>query len=343
MAGETKRLTIAIPTLNRASLLVRALESALAQTSDEIEILVSDNGSTDKTPAVLARYNDPRLRKLRRETTIPVAQHGTYIFSQVDTEFLLVLSDDDWIEPEFCAEVLALWRRHPELSFIYTGCIEHYDDVGVPALVGPEIETSLDFIEAQAAKKRQVSWCACVTRAADLRRFGPQPDDRIIGDMFFWTKIAFLGPVGCVARPLAHYEALRPDGDNESRATPILVWAEDTRRLHHEILENIRGHADRSSIDEVSLRKSLHRYLAGSVANQFVWVRLSGSSRWGCLKSLCYCFTIAGWGLGSALRVLAAMILPRRQLRGLVLHNARRLQRQRCMAPTRQAACSRSR
>jgi glycosyltransferase involved in cell wall biosynthesis len=334
-AQTKKRLTIAIPTLNRASLLVRALESALAQTSDEIEILVSDNGSKDDTPAVLARYDDPRLRKVRRETTIPVAQHGTYIFSQVDTEFVLVLSDDDWIEPEFCADVLALWRRHPELSFIYTGCIEHYDDVSVPALAGPEIEKSLAFIAAQAANQRQVAWCACVTRVADLRRFGPQPDDRIIGDMFFWTKIAFLGPVGCVARPLAHYEALRPNGDNESRSTPIIAWAEDTRRLHREILEKVHSHPDRKSVDDFSLRKSLRSYLVGSLANQFVWARISGSSRWRCLKSSWYCFTTTGWRLGSPLPVLAAMILSRRHLRSLVLRNARRLQRQRGAAPAR--------
>jgi glycosyltransferase involved in cell wall biosynthesis len=47
------RLTIAIPTLNRAQLLTRAIESALAQTSPDIEIIVSDNGSTDDTPAVI--------------------------------------------------------------------------------------------------------------------------------------------------------------------------------------------------------------------------------------------------------------------------------------------------
>ena len=41
------RLTIAIPTVNRARLLPRAIESALAQTSSEIEIIVSDNGSTE--------------------------------------------------------------------------------------------------------------------------------------------------------------------------------------------------------------------------------------------------------------------------------------------------------
>ncbi len=96
----TARMTIAIPTLNRAELLIRALDSALAQTSDEIEILVSDNGSSDATQAILIGYNDPRLRKIRWESTVPRAQHGALIFAQIATEFVLVLSGDDFLEPD---------------------------------------------------------------------------------------------------------------------------------------------------------------------------------------------------------------------------------------------------
>ncbi len=320
----TARLTIAIPTYNRADLLQRALDSALAQTSAEVEILVSDNGSTDATPAMLAKYEDPRLTKIRRETTVPRAQHGTLIFAQVRTEFVLVLSDDDYIEPEFAAEVLSLFTRHPELSFVYTGCLEHYDDVLVPARVGPEVEDSLSFMAAHCANTRQVSWCACVTRVVDLRRIGPQPDDRIIGDMFFWTKIAFQGPVGCVARPLSHYIVMRPGGDNESRTTPITEWGEDTRRLQREILALLPAHgADAAYMRRI--KKFMRGYLFGSIANQFVWGRIHGMGRWALLQKFPYCFLRRGWGLGSPLPVLAAVILPRPAVRKLVLLNAKRL------------------
>ena len=44
----------------------------------------------------------------------------------------------------------------------------------------------------------------------------PQPDDRIIGDMFYWTKLAFRGPVGCIPRVLSHYILFRSQNDNVS-------------------------------------------------------------------------------------------------------------------------------
>ncbi len=324
----TPRLTIAIPTYNRVDLLPKALNSALAQTSREIEILVSDNGSKDGTPEYLATVQDPRLRKLRRETTVPRAQHGTLIFQQVRTEFILCLSDDDYIEPEFAEQVLKLFDKHPQLSFVYTGCIEHYDDVELPALTGPEIEDSQRFIAAHYANRRQVSWCACVTRVADLIRLGPQPDDRIIGDMFFWSRIAFQGPVGCVAKPLAHYVALRPAGDNESRTTPIIAWANDIKRLQHEVWALLKQHGARN-IDEYSLRLNMRSYLIGSLTNQFVWARLSGMSRRDCAKILPYCLTVRGWGAGQTLPIFASLILGRETLRRVLLWNAARYAKRR--------------
>jgi hypothetical protein len=322
------RLTIAIPTYNRSRLLRRALDSALAQTSAEVEILVSDNGSDDDTPALLARYRDPRLRCVRRAVTVPRARHGTLIFAEIDTEFVLVLSDDDYIEPDFCSEVLRLFDARPDLSFTYTGCIEHYDDQELPALVGPRVEGTLEFLDGYYQGRRQVSWCACVTRVADIRRIGPQPPDRICGDMFFWTRIAFQGPVGCVARALAHYTVLMPGGDNESRTTPILAWAKDVSRLADEVLQRVAGGAPPAGYVG-ALRAHVRQHLARSIANQFLWARIHGMSHAACLRLVPQALGVIRWSIPSLARVFAACLLSRRALRRLVLGGIARMAGQR--------------
>jgi glycosyltransferase involved in cell wall biosynthesis len=321
---RTALLTIAIPTFNRATLLPRALESALAQTSERIVILVSDNGSTDNTQEVLAQYSDRRLRSVRRESTVPRAQHGTLIFSEIETEFILVLSDDDFIEPEFSSEILKLFDEHPELSFAYTGCIEHYDDLLLPALVGPRIEPPLEFVAAHFSGKRHVSWCACVTRVADLRRFGPQPDDRIIGDMYFWTKIAFLGPVGCISHRLSHYTVLVEGGDNESRTTPIIPWARDVKRLTDEVMTAVKVSGATVRYQE-NLMANMGKYVTRSIANQFMWARLFGMTRLECLTMVGPAFHFGRWNSQSITRVGAALLLGRKMLRKLILRGISRL------------------
>jgi hypothetical protein len=322
------RLTIAIPTYNRASLLRRALESALAQTSDQIEIYVSDNGSSDDTADVLAQYQDKRLRSIRRDTTVTRARHGTLIFSEVDTELILVLSDDDYIEPEFSREIIRLFDEHPDLSFAYTGCVEHYDEFELTALVGPRTEEPLNFIGALFAGKRQVSWCACVTRVSDLRRLGPQPEERIIGDMYFWTKIAFQGPVGCVALPISHYTVLMPSGDNESKTTPVLEWARDVKRLTEEVTISVRS-ASAAAQYQIELKQSMAKYLARSIANQFLWGRIFGMSRFRCLRLLMPALQIGGWHFDGLTRIAGALILSRRQIRRLVIWNVAKMSAQR--------------
>src|SRR6185436_15663072 len=54
--------SVVIPTYNRSDLLRQAVESVLAQTLDDLEVVVSDNHSTDDTRDVIAGFDDPRVR-----------------------------------------------------------------------------------------------------------------------------------------------------------------------------------------------------------------------------------------------------------------------------------------
>lgn len=321
--GMVPRLTIAIPTINRAHLIGRAVASAVAQTSPNIEIIVSDNGSIDETPAVIARYAGRGLRTFRHEVMMSAAEHGQFLFEQAQGEFFLGLSDDDFLEPEFAAEVLAMFDRHPELAFVYTGCAVHYEDCQVPALVGPAVEPGATFLAAHYAGKREISWCACVTRVRDLREVGPQPDNRILGDMFFWTKLAFRGPVGCVPRVLSHYVLLRSQNDNISHGTPPFVWARESRLLADEVIAASRR-AGAGSDYLSRLIADARQQVARSSANQFVWTRVRGASLKETWKSLFDCLPYLSWNPKVLNRVAAALLLPRKLLRYLLLKAAAR-------------------
>lgn len=317
------RLTIAIPTLNRAPLLGRAIESALAQTSPDIEILVSDNGSRDDTPAVIERYAGRGLRTFRHSSTIPATQHGQFLIEQARGEFFVGLSDDDFLEPEFAAEVLALFDRNPELSFAYTGCAIHYEDCQVPAVVGPPLEPGAAFLAAHYADGREICWCACATRVRDLLELGPQPESCIIGDMFYWTKLACRGPVGCLPRVLAHYVLLRPQNDNLSHATAPAAWAHESRTLADGVIEALRRTgADKDYLSR--LQTDCRRHIGRSTANQFVWTRLRGASRAKAWSWVADCLPYFSWNPTALSRLAAALLLPRETLRRLLLSSAAR-------------------
>ena len=320
MTTAQPRMTIVIPTVNRPHFVRRAVESALAQTAQDIEILVSDNGSTHETQNALAKYRDPRLRMLRREKTIPASAHGNYLVEQARGEFILPLSDDDFLEPDMAARALDLFDRRPDLSFVYTGCWMHYGPEPFPALTGPEVESGEDFIAAYFAERRELCWCACVTRVADLKAIGPIPNDLIFGDYFYWMKLVFNGSVGCIQAPLAHYTFMT---DNLSSSTPVLSWASQIRSLADEVIATYeKGCNDQGKTQE--LRHICARWVGRATANQFVWNATRGTSTAVLIRAFADCFPFFAHERSAWPRVAIALIFPQPLLKWLIHRAAAR-------------------
>lgn len=95
-------VTIAIPTYNRANLyLTQAIESAINQTYPNLEIIISDNCSTDDTEMVIRSFKDPRIRYFRQEKNIGGNNNFNFCLKQARGEYFLLLMDDDLIDSDF--------------------------------------------------------------------------------------------------------------------------------------------------------------------------------------------------------------------------------------------------
>ncbi|MGI8557472.1 MAG: glycosyltransferase family 2 protein [Solirubrobacteraceae bacterium] len=102
-------VSIAIPTFNRAATLERALASALAQTHPETEILVSDNASTDATAELCAAHAG-RVRYLRQPRNVGPTENFNTLFRECRGDYVLMLADDDWLDPDYVERCLTAMR-----------------------------------------------------------------------------------------------------------------------------------------------------------------------------------------------------------------------------------------
>jgi glycosyltransferase involved in cell wall biosynthesis len=136
VADAQPRLTVLLPTYNRAASLPRAIDSVLAQTCSDLALLISDNASTDETGAVCASYveRDPRVSYFRQPVNRGPIPNFNWLLAQADTEFLLMLADDDWLDSDYVERCLAVIERDPSLSIV-TGATRYYEGDAPPDLV----------------------------------------------------------------------------------------------------------------------------------------------------------------------------------------------------------------
>ena len=108
-------VTIAIPTFNRASWLKNCVSSALSQTYKNIEVIVSDNASTDETQEVLKTVADPRLRVVRQKSNIGLLPNWNACLAEARGEYIVLLADDDTIAPRMLDQSIALIKNDPQI------------------------------------------------------------------------------------------------------------------------------------------------------------------------------------------------------------------------------------
>jgi glycosyltransferase involved in cell wall biosynthesis len=116
---ESGKISVIIPTWNRADLLPRAIESVLRQTREADEIIVVDDGSTDETAAAMRPFEARGIRYLRKENGGASSARNLGIES-AKGEFLAFLDSDDEYRPELLAETMAMLEKHPSAGVAYT-------------------------------------------------------------------------------------------------------------------------------------------------------------------------------------------------------------------------------
>lgn len=104
-----------MPVHNGAASLEAAVRSVLDQTMPDLEVIISDNLSTDATPEICARLaaDDPRIRYIRQSTLLPVVDNFRFVLDAARAPWFMWAAHDDTRDPETAAQLIAALEATP--------------------------------------------------------------------------------------------------------------------------------------------------------------------------------------------------------------------------------------
>jgi glycosyltransferase involved in cell wall biosynthesis len=232
-------VSIALPVYNGADTVAPVIESVLAQTHADLELVVSDNGSTDGTEEICRRFarEDRRVVYQRHPTNVGLLNNFISAADRSTGAYLRWIGDDDSLEPDYLEQVLDVFAED-EQRVLVTTQIVYTDDEGVETLDtdhDPTAMASPDPVHRFTEMLRLLTsgFATIDPLYGVLRRdVATLPRTNMLReDQIFAARLALAGPWGHVAAPLAHRR--RQDGP-VSDVTDLLgvpAWRQHVRVL----------------------------------------------------------------------------------------------------------------
>jgi glycosyltransferase involved in cell wall biosynthesis len=202
-------ISILVPTYNRSALLRRALGSVLAQTYANIELLISDNHSSDDTPAVAAEFvrRDPRVRLLPSPPSDTPAMHNIrHVLAGAQGKYAVVLADDDFFLDYRYIEAGVSILESQQVGLLVPDCV-----IGRPVreatyLAISTITPGREFFFGFWRGRYHIPVMSNLFDLEMARRCDPWNDPKILyADLELWLKMMTLTDVAYYRYPAVYY------------------------------------------------------------------------------------------------------------------------------------------
>ena len=203
-------ISVIIPLYNKEASIATALRGVLAQTYQDLEIVVVDDGSTDGSAAIVETFDDSRIRLIRQANAGVSAARNRGI-EEAKGEYVAFLdADDEWM-PEFLEEIAALIADYPESRARATNYIFNSNGVKSPTILrkipfsGERGVLANYFEVASCSHPPMWTSAVCIDRAL-LQEVGGFPVGIKSGeDLLTWARVALRTDWAYSMRTMAQY------------------------------------------------------------------------------------------------------------------------------------------
>jgi glycosyltransferase involved in cell wall biosynthesis len=234
VSGKSRQplVSVIVPAFNAQATLEETIQSALASTCGHIEVVIVDDGSTDRTGAIAADLaSDPRVRVVTQQNRgLPGALNTG--LAEARGEFVARLDADDLWHPEKLEKQLELAASEASPDFIYT-FYRYIDEQGRVLFDGPPQQFPAHALRRSIYETLIGTGSSMLMRRSALERLGGFDETfRNSEDLLFQVKVASRHTIGCVPEYLVGYR-LRARSLSQDAEAMRDVWLQLRRSLRN--------------------------------------------------------------------------------------------------------------
>jgi len=246
-------LSIGVPAFNQGGYLRVTLDSLLSQTIAPLEIVVSDNHSTDETDDILREYKG-KVRVIKPEAHLDMMEHWNFVVSNLGGEWFSLLSSDDIAKPNYVETLLSGIGRSSNAVLVRGGW-EIIDSNGLVSdkrhLLSVKAITTPPKTLYEQIGGSKMSFAAFAVRKSAWENVGGFPEEcTLAGDWGLWLK---LSPLGDFVREMKIISQYRDDYRPVLQKKRMVAWLKDELIISTEIIPGAakKMHlVDRQQIDK---------------------------------------------------------------------------------------------
>jgi glycosyltransferase involved in cell wall biosynthesis len=203
------KFSIIIPTYNSKEWIQQCIDSVLAQSYNEFDLIILDSGSTDDTVDWISHIKDDRIRIYTTDKRLSIEENWEKMMQVPRNEFMTILGHDDVLYPDFLQVINKLIIEHPSASLYHT----HFDLIDAAGKTIRHTKpmqsnyTGPDLLKALLTHSINAMATGYVIRSKDYDRVGGVPvryPNLMFADYELWLKLTYLGhevvaPENCFA------------------------------------------------------------------------------------------------------------------------------------------------
>ena len=224
-------ISVIVPVYNTEQYLHRCIDSILAQTFSDFELLLVDDGSTDASGAICDDYaaKDPRIRVFHQTNRGQAAARNhalDWMFSNSDSEYISFVDSDDWVHPRYLE---LLYAANQRFGTNISQCL-HIETDGTIEI--PEVDEKTFTVSSE---EEYISWYSAFIWEKLYRKSVWEhirfPVGQIYEDVAIWYKILFAEETISLVQEILYYYFVNPYSTVRSNWTPakleqVHAWQE---------------------------------------------------------------------------------------------------------------------